>query len=249
MSDRTRLPRLCSVALSLAVLLLTACTTTKIPIETKYYYGPESDKRSLVIALRGLGGSVQDFENYGFVQALNQSYPSFDLVCPDAHFGYYRKRNLLPRLQEDVIQPALAQGYAHIYLVGVSLGGLGSLLSLQNAPHQYDGVILLAPYSGEEELHAEVRQYLAGDRGAPWEKEPSASDQSLADLWLWLLNNNALLNQGHIWLGYGDSDRLSGHDLLAELLPPDRVVVIEGAHRAAVFAELWRQILDRKPFP
>lgn len=217
-------------------------------MDALYYTGPQSDGRSLVIALRGLGGSMHDFEEYGFVEALHKSYPSVDLVCPDAHFGYYRKRTLLPRLQEDFVQPALSRGYAHIYLVGVSLGGLGSLLSLREAPYQYDGAILLAPYSGEEELHAALRQYLAGQRQPPWQDTLSDSDQSLADLWQWMLNNKPLFSKGNIWLGYGNSDRLSGHDLLAELLPEDRVITMDGAHRATVFAELWRRILQQKPF-
>lgn len=231
------------------IALLAACATTKVPMDSRFYAGPASTGEVLVIALRGMGGSTADFEQYGFVSALQQRYPKADLVCPDAHFGYYRERSLLPRLYQDFIDPARRNGYQHIYLVGVSLGGLGSLLALSDRPQLFDGVVLLAPYSGEDDLHRAVSDYLSGTGAPPWSTPPSPSDDSLAQLWHWLLDNKSVLQNGQVWLGYGESDRLSGHELLAGLLPVSRVITMEGGHRATVFAQLWQQILDRSPFP
>lgn len=234
----------------LLALFLSACAVTKVPMDTLSYPGPASSNKTLVIALRGLGGSVKDFEDYGFVDALHRVYPSYDLICPDAHFGYYRKRSLLVRLQEDVIQPAREKGYEHIYLVGVSLGGLGSLIALRDNPDWYDGVVLLAPYSGDEDLHEAVEHYLAGEGDAPWnDTDLSDSDRSLAKLWQWILASQQLfLREDFLWLGYGTSDRLSGHELLAKQLPAEKVLTMDGGHRATVFVELWQRILAQDPF-
>ncbi|WP_317930289.1 alpha/beta hydrolase [Halioxenophilus sp. WMMB6] len=232
----------------LSTILLTACASIKVPMNQLSFSGPQSDHKTLVIALGGLGGSPKDFEKYGFVAALQQAYPSVDLVCPDAHFGYYRTRQLLPRLKADIIEPAKAQGYQRIFLVGVSMGGMGSLLALRDLPAQFAGVVLLAPYSGEAELHAQVRDYLNNGGPAPWQLGLDGRKQSMAELWQWLLANEALLQSGKVWLGYGDNDRLSGHDLLAELLPKERVFTMAGEHKAVVFAELWRTVLAEKPF-
>jgi hypothetical protein len=41
--------------------------------------------------------------------------------------------------------------------------------------------------------------------------------------------------------GYGAGDPYArGHQLLAELLPPERVVVIEGGHDYLTFKTLWK---------
>lgn len=237
-------------AIIIVILLsLGGCATTKVPMDILNYPGPASSGKDLVIALRGLGGSVKDFEEYGFVDALHSAYPQFDLICPDAHFGYYRERSLLTRLQQDVILPAQAAGYERIYLVGVSLGGLGSLLSLREDPELYQQVILLAPYSGDDDLHEAVENYLAEGGQAPWESDEfSGSEKSIAELWQWLLSQSQLMHSGNIWLAYGTEDRLSGHQLLASQLPENRVVTMEGGHRATVFVELWRRILSQRPF-
>ena len=230
-------------------LLLAGCATTKVPMDERWYPGLQSSGDTLVIALRGLGGSVDDFEKYGFVNALQSAYPSIDLVCPDAHYGYYRERSVVQRLYNDVILPARKKGYRSIYLVGVSLGGLGTLLELREHQDDFAGVVLLSPYTGEPEVHAAIESYLDNEAPAPWRNsDVSDYDRDFYALWRWMIEHETLLDSGKIWLGYGEQDRLSGHELLASLLPVDRVIHQPGKHRAEVFVEIWKAILSKRPF-
>ena len=53
---------------------------------------------------------------------------------------------MVDRLKEDVINPAKEKGYTKIWLVGISLGGLGSLLYAMEHPSDIEGMLVLAPY-------------------------------------------------------------------------------------------------------
>ena len=76
--------------------------------------------------LPGRGDRGEVFVREGFEKAGQRL--GFDTIMVDAHFGYYMKRSLIPALDEDIIQPALEAGYENIWLLGVSMGGFGSLL-------------------------------------------------------------------------------------------------------------------------
>jgi pimeloyl-ACP methyl ester carboxylesterase len=52
------------------------------------------------------------------------------------------------RLRAEVIEPAQARGYDDIWLLGVSIGGFGSLLYAGEFPADIRGIVLLAPYLG-----------------------------------------------------------------------------------------------------
>lgn len=232
------------------VLGATGCASTQSPMPMLSYTGPQSDGKTLIVALRGIGGTVKSFEKYHFVSDLHRHYPSFDVMIPDAHFGYYKEKSLLNRLEEDVFNPARKQGYEKIWLVGISLGGLGSLINLQCCEAEFAGAVLIAPYSGESELHQEIEAYLAGSASSPWESARWQEEDSkdFLALWAWILDNGALFSSGNIWLGYGDKDRLSGHELLASRLPDKNVIRVKGGHKAKVFSSIWNDILEQKPF-
>ena len=52
-----------------------------------------------------------------------------------------------------------------------------------------------------------------------------------------------------IYLGYGDDDGYAlGQGLLATILPPDHVIVIEGTHSVVTVKKLWAMMLDTVPF-
>ena len=74
------------------------------------------------------------FETAQFVQAVYDAGIHADMVAVEAHYGYYATRTVVTRLREDVIAPARAQGYTQIWLVGVSMGGLGALLYVRAYP-------------------------------------------------------------------------------------------------------------------
>lgn len=233
-----------------AALLLNACAITRVPMPVLAYTGSAEAQavngKKLLVVLRGMGGSEESYEKHGFIAAMQKQYPEFDVQVPNAHFGYYRKRTIKERLSIDIIDPAIAAGYEEIWLAGVSMGGLGSLVYLRCCEEKITGVILLSPYSGNRGLHKDISAYLDGEQEAPWAGDDKAED-SIPALWRWLLADKQILGDGRVWLGYGDEDRLSGHQLLAQQMPEDHVVEVSGGHKVKVFMRIWDEILSRDP--
>ena len=60
------------------------------------------------------------------------------------------------RLREDVIGPARSGGYSTIWLVGISLGGLGAGLYTGHYPGDVASLVLLAPFLGEAPIIEEI---------------------------------------------------------------------------------------------
>ncbi len=238
------------IIMLVTAILLTACAINRTPIPSLSYPGSEAAQtqsgKKLLVVLRGMGGSEKSFEKHGFIAALQKQYPEFDVVAPNAHFGYYRKRSITQRLSADIIDPAIAAGYEEIWLAGVSLGGFGSLVYLRCCEEKITGVVLISPFSGKQDLHDDVSAYLDGKQGPPW-VDADKSEDSLVGLWQWIVENKQILGGGRVWLGYGDEDRLSGHDLLARLIPDDHVAKLSGGHRVEVFMRVWLETLSRDP--
>ena len=227
--------------------LLQACSIAPKPLPTLSYSAPAavrgldySDRRLLVF-LRGIGGTVESFSDYGMIAAAQGRYPNLDVWVPDTHIGYYYKRNLLRRLQEDIIVPAQERGYSRIDFAGVSLGGFGSLLYLECCQQNIDNVILISPYSGEPETHASIAET---DELLDW-IPPAGTENYERDLWFWIANNQPLFDSGRLWLGYGDEDYLTGQKLLGQRLPKSHVLVVEGDHSDQVFVRIWQELLDK----
>ena len=68
---------------------------------------------------------ASDFDRRGFITLAQRRIPGLDCVAVDATLGYYVNGSLADRLQREIIDPARALGYREIWLVGVSMGGLG----------------------------------------------------------------------------------------------------------------------------
>src|SRR5690606_40867279 len=66
--------------------------------------------------------------------------------------------SVVERLQQDVVLPARMRGYRHVRLVGISLGGYGSLLYSKQYGEQIAGLFLMAPFLGNRSLIAEDRK-------------------------------------------------------------------------------------------
>src|SRR5690625_6784033 len=75
---------------------------------------------------------MESFPNHGFVATGSEL--DIDMLAADAHFGYYRERTFVQRLHEDIILPARQQGYQHIWLLGLSMGGFGAVLYCNEHP-------------------------------------------------------------------------------------------------------------------
>ena len=201
----------------------------------------------LVVFLPGFGDDEHAFLDHGFGDALRARGVRVDAIFARATYGYYARKTILTRLREDVIQQARAEGYAQIWIVGVSLGGLGALLLAKEPDTNIAGVYLLAPYLGSDDLLREIH----GAGGlAQW--EPGAVPGQDYDRELWRFLKGALKHPDAppiVYLGSGDRDKLSfGNRLLAAALPQGRVFSTPGRHDWGPWSILWDDFLDHSDF-
>lgn len=233
------------ISLLSLLLFVSACAAfrpTPVPIRT-LELSPGTHGRCLVVLLPGRFSNPEDFGREGFAEAVSKRKLPIDLIAVDAHLGYYRKRTVIERLHADVIGPARAAGYEEIWLAGTSLGGLGTLLYLRDYPDDLDGALALAPFLGNKNVIREITAV-----GGPRQWKPPASvapDDMGRELWSWLVSGKRSTDIP-LYLGWGTKDDLGpANRLLAELLPADRVLTIEGGHDMLTWERLWGDFLDR----
>ncbi len=248
------------------LLLVFACyPAPKAHLDIFRYDSPEGQQKHLFVFLPGNGDSPEMYWKKGLVQAVRSRKLPIDMIAVDAHIGYYMQGTVFDRLKQDVIEPAKARGYRRIWLVGNSLGGYGSISYARLHPQDVTGVILLGPFLGDRKIVQEIRD--AGGLGAwepgdipeknsqeSWEKQlwkwlKDAGQQK--DFWLWVRDCDEENScPARIYLGYGKRDRFSpGQKLMAESLPLDDVIEIEGGHNWSTWKKLWDIILDRMTQP
>src|SRR5262245_15611963 len=139
------------------LLALAGCARlrpTPVPLRTVSHSGMGRPD-TLLVCLPGRRDRPEDFDRFGFAAAAARAGARVDLIAADAHLGYYYKRIIVERLHEDAIAPARPR-YRRIWLVGVSIGGTGALLYAARHPENVDGIVLLAPFLGEEKVIDEV---------------------------------------------------------------------------------------------
>ncbi len=253
--NSTTIGRLLRIACSLSVLLLVGCyPAVKVPIDTLRYDAPGSRHRILFVYLPGNGDSLSAFGDNGLVQAVRSRNLPIDIIAVNAHVGYYINGTIFVRLKQDVIDPAKANGYTTIWLVGNSLGGYGSISYIRQYPGDITGIVLLGPFPGEKKIIREIakagglRMWNPGD---PPRDPREAWDR---ELWKWIRDealqkcssDKADRCPSRIYLGYGSGDRFSyGQSLMAQSLPPEHVFEIDGGHNWRTWKKLWNLILDR----
>jgi len=233
--------RLTITALLSLIVLLSGCiglVPTETPIPSIATVRTDSPSDTLVIMLPGRGDRADTFIAHGFQKEGERL--GFDTLAVDAHFGYYMKRSLLPRLHEDIVLPARAAGYQNIWLLGISMGGFGSLLYAAEHSDQIDGVILLAPYLGDNRLAMEID---AGGGLAAWSGEGVGFKDYEIDVWNWLQSATNSRSGTPVILGYGESDdSAKAHAVLAGALEPSSVYTLQGGHKWTTWRPLWKEI-------
>ncbi len=232
-------------------LLTTACYRPKpatVPLRVLDLPGGDKASRCLVVFLPGRGDRPEDYLRQGFPEALRKAGSSCRTIGVDSHLGYFTERSIAHRLHEDVIAPAKARGVEEIWLVGISLGGLGSVLQARNYPENVDGMVILAPYLGDKTVIEEV----AGAGGLrSWTRPPGLPEGDLRHAWAWL-QGYAEPGSGRpdLYLAFGASDRFArANGLLGEVLPPERVFTLPGGHNWRTWKRLWQAVLDSGQVP
>lgn len=195
----------------------------------------------VVVFLPGRRDSPGAYRRHRFAEMAAAAGVSARYVEADAHLGYYQDEKISKRLTQDVIGPARAAGARKIWIVGISMGGLGGLLMAREDPG-VAGVLALAPFLGDTEpgLVARAGGLAAWKPGskravADWERE----------LWGWLQKYAAEgAVRPPVFLGFGLSDDFAPVDrLFGDALPPGRVFTAKGGHAWSAWTALWRQFL------
>lgn len=195
--------------------------------------GHHSD--TLVVMLPGIRDSAEQFFVADFVDAAAEP---FDVLVVEPQVKHYVRGTLVERLHDDVIAPARARGYDEIWLLGVSIGGYGSLLYAGEFPADIRGVVLLAPYLGGRRLPRAIEEAGGLDE---W-RNASRNRSPFVRGWRSL---KALTQRGGtaVVLGFGEDDRLAEtYAPLLDALPESQVYVGEGGHGWATWTPLWHEI-------
>lgn len=244
MPQRLGLPRFKQLIAFPLVLAFTGCSflpkPTRVPIE-QLRLNDTTNAPCTVVLLHGRFGSPKNFQRADFHAAVAERNLNIELIAVDSHWGYYKNRTIIERLRQDVVAPLLEEN-KEVWLAGVSMGGLGSLLYLRHHPDDVTGLAPLAPYLGEPDLIDDIIQAGGVDGRQP---SPEPDKSSLPGLWRWLIDNRSEVSE-KIRLGYGVDDRLAAAgELLGELLPESQVITREGGHDWRVWRKLWVDMLDQ----
>jgi pimeloyl-ACP methyl ester carboxylesterase len=192
---------------------------------------------TLVVMLPGIGDRAEQFLDAGFIDGIAET---FDVLAVDAHWRYYSNGTVVRRLHDDVVEPALARGYRSIWLLGVSLGGYGSLLYADAFPEEVAGVILLSPYLGARRLSDRIER--AG--GLESWSDDGQRQERFERGWV-SLKKLCATGSSNVILGYGSSDPLAmRYGPLLDALRPSQVYTADGGHDWKTWKPLWLQIRE-----
>ena len=215
---------------------------------TSHHPAPSpSSERTLLIMLPGIGFAPTAFADHGMIAALHARHPAIDIIPAHPGVDLYLDQNLAEILHDTLIAPALAEGFKNIWLLGISLGGMGALLYAAAHPAAVRGLILLAPFLGTQGTIAAIQK--AGGLAA-WSPENAVATAIEQRALLWLQNATGGPKKiPDIYLGYGEQDRFApGHRLLAATLPKHRVITTPGGHDWDSWRKLWMLLLATSPF-
>ena len=235
-----------TLALAVLCAILTGCFAappTQVPIPSIETVSAGQRSDTLVVMLPGRGDRAETFIREGFEEAGLRH--GFDTVAVDAHLGYYMQRSLLTRLHDDLITQARAAGYEHIWMLGISMGGLGTLLYASEYPDDVTGIILLAPFLGDRNA---IDTIVAAAPLENWDgRGGGLKDYELA-IWSYIRDAQSSDVATPIILGYGLSDSMAeGYDKVIDIMNPSSVYTLEGGHKWTTWRPLWDQIAADLP--
>lgn len=209
-------------------------------------YQPEGRTNSLLVLLPPAKASLEDMIDQGMVAAVRQRGLPLDIVLAEVGYQQVMAGTVAESLHEAVMVQALQAGYRSIWLAGISLGAFNALHYAAVYSRHLAGIKLLAPYPGTGDILQEIKS--AGGPTA-WAAQPDCSLRDERIWWHWLCCEASHTDTGcPVWVGLSEQDRfLAGQNLLASLLPPQRVHRMAGEHSWPVWQALWQHWLDHGP--
>jgi len=232
-----------------STLTLSACALfhpAKIPMETREYRSQaDAAERTMLVMLPGRLNSADRFMAEGFVELVRSGGFAIDVVAAEAHIGYYYNQTIVKRLREDVIMPARSRGYRNIWILGISMGGMGAIWYDRSHPGDLDGLILLAPYLGDKPIVDEI-EAAGGLRS--WQQNEEDKGVFPEDIWGLAKGYEARqTTAGRLFLGYGLQDGFArSNSLLARELPAGQVVTLSGSHDWPTWRLLLARLLENR---
>jgi len=230
-------------------LALSACAVfhpTTVPMPVHEYRAKADDPaRTLLVMLPGRRGTAEQFMDEGFVDLVLKAGYALDVITADAHIGYYYNKTVIERIRQDIILPARARGYKKIWIMGISMGGLGAIWYDRTHPGDVDGLILLAPYLGDKPVVDEV-EAAGGLRG--WNQDEQ--DRGVFQKEIWGMTKGYVDRQasaGRLFLGYGLQDAFArSNSVLAREIPAGQVATLPGSHDWRTWRLLLAQLLENR---
>ncbi len=217
---------------ALLFCLLGACAYVR-PVETPIptqAYGDTDTAERIFVLLPGLHDDLDSFERRGFLAVARDNWSGQKraaFVTVDAHYGYYREHSIDRRLKNEVL--AVFAGRP-VTGVGVSLGGLGVLVTARRYPDLFDRLVLIAPFIGWPDQIERFKQY-------PGAEPRNAFEAEIFALWRWMEDGADGLP---ITVLYGEDDEFgAGYADLASLAPAVSFRAGPGGHDWKSWNRLW----------
>jgi pimeloyl-ACP methyl ester carboxylesterase len=211
----------------------------------EYRAKADDPARTLLVMLPGRRGTAEQFMDEGFVDLVLKAGYALDVITADAHIGYYYNKTVIERIRQDIILPARARGYKKIWIMGISMGGLGAIWYDRTHPGDVDGLILLAPYLGDKPVVDEV-EAAGGLRG--WNQDEQ--DRGVFQKEIWGMTKGYVDRQasaGRLFLGYGLQDAFArSNSVLAREIPAGQVATLPGSHDWRTWRLLLAQLLENR---
>ncbi|WP_431637684.1 alpha/beta hydrolase-fold protein [Dyella sp. KULCS107] len=204
----------------------------------------------LVVVLPGRGDNLDSLTRTGIAQIIQQKWPGADVMLTGLTMPYYRQGQATVRLHGEIMAPA-RERYRQVWLVGISLGGLGALLYDQAHPDEAAGLLLLSPYLGDRAIHREIRTAGGLDAWQPGPPQPLGPATFQHELW------RSLRDWSHrpertrtTWVAYGASERFRRSiELMSPQLPASHVLMLPGHHNWKLWRGALEALLDRAGTP
>jgi pimeloyl-ACP methyl ester carboxylesterase len=209
---------------------------------------PDVRARCLVVFLPGLMDGPETIRDRALPSILGALGSPCDSVAVDATYRYYFGSHIDEPIYEDVLVPALARGYEEIWLVGVSLGGIGAIMTARAHPRLIEGVIVLSPFLGLENVVREIEAAGGLEAWDPPDPVPELHDSNFTTVvWAWLrgyvTDPDAM---PELWVGWANGERLEpGAAMLAAVAGEGHSMSVDGSHGWASWTPLFTELARR----
>jgi hypothetical protein len=225
-----------NLMLYLVATLLSACSVLgPLPDQMgrRLVEGSQENGDVLIVVLPGIFSDSQDMQERGVPGAIHRGWPEPDILMVDLTINFYRKSQAVQRLHDEIIAPARQQGYSEIWLAGGSMGGIGALMYEWHHPGEVDGLVLISPYLGGDDVTESIRQAGGLNR---WDsgEHSAVMESDNYDRLVWQMVQDWIGDRGklqRVWLMCGDQDSLfPDAQMLGAILPENRYFPGHGGH-------------------